>query len=198
MLSYMNSSSSSSSSASGSSRSSSEIDYDDARVLRSTDSRSVLDGESHDRVPSFLDLGSVLEFELAGQLVEAEIVEVVPSQAQVVAYWEPTLCERGQVYCKITGMHTKLVDDAALKASLGEGYEAGDYIVVGSTGNQYPMKALAFAARYMQSHPEAATDPALAAEGSRLFRPKGKIRALELSDEEVESFSPSGQFMGKW
>ena len=202
VLSYMNSSSSSSisssSSASGSSRSSSEIDYDDSRVLRSTDSRSVLDGESHDRVPSFLDLGSVLEFELAGQLVEAEIVEVVPSQAQVVAYWEPTLCERGQVYCKITGMHAKLADDAALKASLGEGYEAGDYIVVGSTGNQYPMKALAFAARYMQSHPEAATDPALAAEGFRLFRPKGKIWALELSDEEVESFFPSGQFMGKW
>ena len=54
-------------------------------------------------------------------------------------------------------------------------YEKGDFIVCGSRGGRYPMKAAAFAARYAQDRPQPATNAVLGAEGFRLYTPTGKV-----------------------
>ena len=78
--------------------------------------------------------------------------------------------------------------------------EAGDYIVVGSRGGRYAMKAASFEARYETAADSlrSPTDDALAAEGFCHYRPTGQVLALALGTNEVARYFPTGSFMGKW
>ena len=62
---------------------------------------------------------NVLRYD-ASQFVEAQVVELVPSQGEVLARWERALRERGGVYRKTAGMHARLaLADGTVKTVVG-------------------------------------------------------------------------------
>jgi Ca2+-binding EF-hand superfamily protein len=130
--------------------------------------------------------------------------EAVLSQGEVMAHWADTLRHDGRVYCKTTNIHAKVaLESGVLETVVGgivearKTYEVNDYIVCGSRGGRYPMRAADFISRYERGRPQPATDPALGEEGFRLFTPTGKIWARQISDTEVEAHFPAGKFLGK-
>jgi len=144
---------------------------------------------------------SVLALDAAGRAPAHHI----PSQAETLVHWESKLKANGSIYRKTVHVHAKLADDDGTVETVVGGlceartpYLKGDYIVVGSRGGQYAMAAIDFFARYDPSNSEPASDQALAEEGFSLYRPKGMVWALELSDDDLQHFFPARQFTGKW
>ena len=77
-------------------------------------------------------------------------------------------------------------------------YEHGDYIICGTENERYAMRALDFSLRYERARPEPASDPVLAEEGFKLYRPTGKIWARSVSEEDIETHFPDERFMASW
>ena len=129
----------------------------------------------------------------------------VPSQAEALAHWEGALRNDGGVYCKITKMHAKLaIADGVLETAIGgivetsKSYEKGDFIMHGTQGERYTMGALDFAMRYERARPEPALEVSLQEEGFMLYRPTGKIWAYSLSEDDIATHFPAGEFIASW
>ena len=129
----------------------------------------------------------------------------IPSQAETLAHWENKIKSSGAVYRKTAKMHAKLADEDGAIETIVDGvveakkmYSKGDYIMIGSRGGRYPMRAVDFSARYNRSNSQPASDPELAKEGFSLYLPTGMIWAHKISAAEVQSFFPIQKFSGKW
>ena len=134
-----------------------------------------------------------------------DLADYVPSQAEALAYWEGTLREDDEVYCKTTLMHAMVARQSGRLETVVDGvlettkaYAEGDYIMHGTQGERYVMRALDFTSRYERSRPEPAQTEELAKEGFQLFRPTGKVWARELSDEDCAIHSPAGKLVASW
>ena len=77
-------------------------------------------------------------------------------------------------------------------------YVKGDFIVCGSREGHYPMKRADFTMRYETTRTEPAVDTTLASEGFRLYTPKGKVWAREVTAAECGTHFPAGHFLGRW
>ena len=131
--------------------------------------------------------------------------DYVPSQGEVIATWEEDIQQEGNIYSKFAMMHAKVATEAGVLETVIEGfsetsrnYRKGDFILHGTKGERYSMGALDFSVRYERALPEPATDPQLAEEGFMLYRPTGKVWAIELTVEDIKEHFPSGKFMAKW
>ena len=130
--------------------------------------------------------------------------ESVPSQTETLVKWENIIKANGKRYRKVAKVHAKVAQDSGTVSTIVDGveearklYNKGDYIVVGSRGGQYPMKASEFTARYSkQSNP--ASDAELRSEGFRLFEPKGMVWGYQVSHDEVQRSFPAGKYYGRW
>ena len=129
----------------------------------------------------------------------------IPSQAETLAHWEHKIKTSGAVYHKTASIHARLADEHGSIATIVDGvieekkaYAKGDYILVGSRGGRYSMRAVDFSARYDYSNSQPASDPVLAREGFSLYLPTGMVWARQVSAEEVHSFFPIGKFSSKW
>ncbi|KAL1528098.1 hypothetical protein AB1Y20_009463 [Prymnesium parvum] len=130
---------------------------------------------------------------------------MLPSQQQLKAEWVPRLCHEGKVYEKFLEMHARHLESEGTLDTLIDGelettnkYQVGDMMIHGTQGERYVMKPDNFAARYWADQPRPTDDPSLAAEGFQLFRPRGKIWALQLSREDVYQHFPEGKFIAPW
>ena len=107
----------------------------------------------------------------------------VVSQAEVLQVWDDMLRREGSTHAKCTKVHAKRMTEEGTIATVIDGkiearrraYEKGDYVVCGSRGGRYPMKERQFLSRYSTTHPDPASDPALARAGFKLFKAKGKV-----------------------
>ena len=100
-----------------------------------------------------------------------ESCEDVPSQEAVLEQWDDILRDDlSTVYKKTAQIHAiETVENGALtilegSTEIKKNYEKGDYIVCGSEGDRYTMRALDFAVRYDRNRPRPASNPALANE----------------------------------
>ena len=128
----------------------------------------------------------------------------VPLQAEALAHWDRTLRNFGRVFGKTVEVHAKLMTEDGTIETVVDGvvearanYRPNDYVICGSRGGKYAMRAMDFSARY-RLNSEGEADPALARDGFLLYAPKGKVWALMLTAEDVERRFPAGQFIGKW
>lgn len=126
-------------------------------------------------------------------------------QAELVDEWVPRLQSSGDLYFKFAEMHACRMERAGTLQTVIAGevettnqYEPGDYVVQGTLGERYVMKPDNFHSRYWSAEPRPCADPALAEEGFQTYRPKGKIWALQLSEEEVARSFPQGKFIAPW
>ena len=129
----------------------------------------------------------------------------IPSQSETLVYWQNKIKTSGSVYRKTAKMHAKVAEEDGFLETIVDGivetrksYGKGDYIIIGSRGGRYSMRAVEFSARYDRSNSQPASDPTLAREGFSLYLPTGMIWARKVSEEEVQSFFPVGKFLGKW
>ena len=140
--------------------------------------------------------------------------------------WGAILRREGFIYVKSTKVHAKRMTEEGTVDTVVDGkiearraYEKGDYLICGSRGGRYPMPEHQFSSRYSTTHPDPASDPALASAGFKLFKAKGKVGALALlagpllpalltpvtgqvwshtlAPGEVTEHFPSGRFIGK-
>ena len=126
-------------------------------------------------------------------------------QFQDLAKWEDILRQEGRVYREMKKMHAKLLqEDQLFTMESGEGgqgkeeqFEKGDFLVVGSRGNTYPMTRTDFMARYNIAAPGEAENDQLASEGFQLFNPIGKVWAHELTADECSRDFSDGTFEGR-
>ena len=125
-------------------------------------------------------------------------------QATVLSRWSTRLKREGNVYEKTVKMHAKSVQndgfiitniDGVLKKS---SCEKGDFVMIGSRDNRYPMKRCDFESRYDVSNPMPSTDPELAEDGYQLYSPIGKVWAHELTDSDVKKYFKRGVYQGRW
>ena len=130
----------------------------------------------------------------------------VPAQSTVLAAWRGPLRNGGGVFEKSSKMYAKVADhDGVLDMCdndsdiVQHSYNRSDYIVVGSSGRRYPMKAADFGIRYEYRHPEPPPpeDALLAREGFMLFTPIGKVWAYQVTLDDMNDFFPAQSFFGK-
>ena len=148
------------------------------------------------------------EYTNAGVASSPETVRVDdqngPSQTDVLGQWGAQLRREKRVYRKTRPMHAKrALESGAIIAhenglATRETYEKGDFILVGSQGRYYRMRAREFEARYICARPEPASEVELAVAGFRQYKPSGKIWGHELTAEEASAHFPSGWFLGAW
>ena len=107
------------------------------------------------------------------------------SQPEVLKQWRFLLHREAQVYSKTAKVLAKLMTSDGIIESIVDGnvederpYERGDYIMIGSKGNRYPMQKEQFSNRYDTLRPKPASDPILAKAGFKSFRAIGKVRLL--------------------
>lgn len=131
--------------------------------------------------------------------------ERVPSQTEALKRWDIIIVNEGLLYRKTEKVHAKMAQVDGVLETVVEGvteskkwYEKGDFIMIGTRGGRYPMKAADFASLYEYEWPEEAREPALMQEGFQLFRPTGRVWARPVTAEEIAQVFPAGQFMGKW
>ena len=122
----------------------------------------------------------------------------------MLAHWESKIKSSSMIYRKMATLHARLAKEGGvLKTIVGgvtearKSYEKGDFILIGSRGGSYSMRAVDFSSRYDRLRPEPASDPTLASEGFRRYQPIGEVFAHELLAEDIQRL-PSGKFMGKW
>lgn len=132
-------------------------------------------------------------------------VENVPSHLEVLANWEARLRREGTVYSKTPKIHAKRALESGVLDTIVDGfmetrrsYEKGDFLVCGVEGERYTIGALDFALRYDISKPEPASDSLLSEENFYVYRPTGKIWALELTLDNLAEYFPAGQFIASW
>ena len=129
----------------------------------------------------------------------------IPTQAAVLAAWRDRLMA-GPIYAKVARMHIRRVDEAGSLATVLQGkvettnsYAAGDYIVHGTEGERYVLTPATFEARYHTDTAVDTADPALAADGYRLYMPKGRVWAEQIADAAMlASTFPAGKFIAPW
>ena len=110
------------------------------------------------------------------------------------------------MYRKVKKMHARMLqEDQLFPGEDGEGGEnggtrfaKGDYLMIGSRGNRYPMTRGDFMARYDIIAPGIAESEELGAEGFQQYTPTGKVWAHELTADEITSHFPEGTFEGRW
>lgn len=141
---------------------------------------------------------------LSGEQQRPLIEECIPSQAETLAIWQSKM-KSASVYRKTVRMNAKVAKEDGFIETIVNGvcesrgpYTKGDYIVIGSRGGRYSMRAIDFSARYDHSEPEPNCDALLAGEGFFAYKPTGTIWAHELSPDEVRRYFPTNKFMGKW
>ena len=129
----------------------------------------------------------------------------IPSQAETLAHWEHKIKSSGAVYRKTVSIHAKLADEDGILKTIVDGvvetqkpYRKGDYIMIGSRGGRYSMRAVDFSARYNHSNSQPASDPLLSREGFSLYPPTGMVWARKVASEEAQRFFPIAKFSGKW
>ena len=128
----------------------------------------------------------------------------VPSQAEMLAHWESKIKSSNRIYRKMATLHARLAEEGGVLETIVGGvtearksYEKGDFILIGSRGGSYSMRAVDFSSRYDRLRPEPASEPTLASEGFRRYQPIGEVFAHKLLAEDIQRL-PSGKFMGKW
>lgn len=84
-----------------------------------------------------------------------------------------------------------------LRAAAGCPHRCGDYVVHGTEGERYSLDASNFCSRY-ETEPCESCDEELRAEGFKLYRPVGRVRAHRLTEQECASHFPAGAFIAAW
>ena len=132
-------------------------------------------------------------------------LNLIPSQAEALSYWEGALRKSGRIYRKMATVHAMMALFPGVLETIVDGvvedckkYAEGDYIMLGTRGGRYPMSASDFMSRYEHTQPKLASDPALVEEGFMRFESIGKIWAHEVSQSDLATHFPAGQFLGKW
>lgn len=132
-------------------------------------------------------------------------MSAIPDQSQLLATWVPRLKSHGHVYEKCVEMHARRMETGGSIETVIRGevetvntYHAGDFIVHGTQGERYVMAPENFASRYFVDEPKPSSDSILSREGFELFRPKGKIWALQLTTTDVATWFPGGNFTAPW
>ena len=135
----------------------------------------------------------------------AHVFTGVPSQAEVVAAWEPRLRAQGEVCQKCTSMHAKRALAAGVLETVlhdvvetSKAYAAGDFILHGTEGERYALSADQFESRYDMDQTSPAETAALREEGFHLYRARGKVWAHRLTESERASSFPESSFMAAW
>ena len=113
----------------------------------------------------------------------------VPTQAAMLAQWEPLLRRQGAVYRKTATVHARVAERAGTLTTVigGKGetmkkYAKGAVICHGAAGERYSHSAAAFAERYVTAEPLDADTPALEKEGFARYAPTGRVWALRVAD----------------
>ena len=148
----------------------------------------------------------LLVMDLAGKAKTMKASRRSTRQSKALAKCKKILRGEGRVYRKVEKTHARVLQEDQLFSMDGgeEGetleteFAKGDYVLIGSRGDRYPMTRSDFAAWYDIVTPGAAESAELTAEGFRLFAPKGKVWAHELTPAERSSHFPDGTFVGSW
>lgn len=129
----------------------------------------------------------------------------VPTQAEVIADWEDEVGQDGNIFFKATKIHAKVAEENGSLETVVDGklethqrYSKGDFIICGSENERFSMPEQHFIARYELALPEPSHDPELAKEGYMVYRPTGQVWAVELSDDDIKTRFPFGQFIASW
>lgn len=132
------------------------------------------------------------------------MAQTVPSQAEVVAAWRGRLTD-GKAYRKVAKMHaTRMEEGGKLETVLGgklettNSYVAGDWVLHGTEGERYAIPPHLFEQRYITSSSDPAETATLSEEGFRLYVPRGKVWARQLSADDIATNFPLGKFTAAW
>ena len=123
----------------------------------------------------------------------------------MVATWGPRLVGDGHVYRKTAAMHARRVSAPGALQTVVAGeietereYGKDEVIIIGTEGERYAIPNELFESRYETAAAAPARTAELAAEGFELFKPTGRVWALELAPSARAAELPAGAFVARW